>query len=181
MAYQGNTLADYLEHDLNLLSIGLNPSIISVQTGLYFANPRNRFWRAFKQAGFIEDDTHLDKSIHIKLLDEYLIGFTDVVKRPTSSAKSLKVIDYRRDAPILRAKCEIFVPKYLWFHGKVALKHFARHAYGVEYDWQWGINEFDQIPFKIFLTPNPSSANAAYSLSVITDYYLQLREIMESS
>ena len=176
-----NTLADYLQHDLNLLSIGLNPSIISVQTGLYFANPRNRFWRALAQAGFIDNNTPLDESIHVKLLNEYSIGFTDVVKRPTSSAKYLKVMDYKRDAPKLRAKCETFVPKYLWFHGKLALKNFSRNAYGVEYDWQWGINESDQIPFKIFLTPNPSSANAAYSLAVITDYYLQLREIMESS
>ncbi|MBT8121332.1 MAG: mismatch-specific DNA-glycosylase, partial [Gammaproteobacteria bacterium] len=40
------TLPDYLRAGLEIVSIGLNPSLPSVRDGFYFANPRNRFWRA---------------------------------------------------------------------------------------------------------------------------------------
>ena len=181
MNAENNTLADYLDYDLSLLSIGLNPSIMSVQSGLYFANPRNRFWRAFIQSGFIEECIDLNKSIHNKLLHQYSIGFTDVVKKPSSSSKVLTAIDFKRDAPKLRANCEIYSPNYLWFHGKVALTQFSRYAYGYKQEWQWGINQCSQIPFNIFLSPNPSSANAVFSLPVITDYYAQLHLFIEMS
>ena len=40
------TLPDLLREGLVLVSVGLNPSPPSVAAGYYFANPRNRFWRA---------------------------------------------------------------------------------------------------------------------------------------
>jgi G:T/U-mismatch repair DNA glycosylase len=39
-------LSDYLIPGLEIVSIGLNPSLSPVRVGFYFANPRNRFWRA---------------------------------------------------------------------------------------------------------------------------------------
>ena len=42
------TLPDHLATGLDLVFVGLNPSTYSVQVGHYFANPRNRFWEAFK-------------------------------------------------------------------------------------------------------------------------------------
>ena len=47
------TLPDYLKNNLDIVLVGLNPSQVSVERGHYFANPRNRFWRAFNQSGLV--------------------------------------------------------------------------------------------------------------------------------
>ncbi|MCG8324164.1 MAG: hypothetical protein MI673_01500, partial [Thiotrichales bacterium] len=47
------TLPDYLREELKIISVGLNPSIPSVQAGYYFANPRNRFWKALNQSRLV--------------------------------------------------------------------------------------------------------------------------------
>ena len=46
-----NTLPDYLQHNLDIVLVGLNPSLPSVEAGRYFASPRNRFWRALNRSG----------------------------------------------------------------------------------------------------------------------------------
>ena len=90
------TLPDYLRPGLDIVLIGLNPSTRSVEAGHYFANPRNRFWKAVSAADIVgrpvgpEDDA---------ALLAHGIGFTDVVKRPTSQASGLTSADYRQDAP----------------------------------------------------------------------------------
>ena len=45
------TLPDYLAPGLAVVLVGINPSRYSAEVGHYFANPRNRFWRAFNAAG----------------------------------------------------------------------------------------------------------------------------------
>ena len=40
------TLPDYLRPKLDIVSVGLNPSIYSVEQGFYFARAQNRFWKA---------------------------------------------------------------------------------------------------------------------------------------
>ena len=47
------TLPDYLRPGLDIVSIGINPSLPSVREGYYFANPRNRFWRALNASGLL--------------------------------------------------------------------------------------------------------------------------------
>ena len=47
------TLPDFLKPGLDIVFIGLNPSTISVTQGHYFANPRNRFWKALNMSGLI--------------------------------------------------------------------------------------------------------------------------------
>ena len=92
------TLQDYIRNDLRILSIGLNPSLPSVQAGFYFANPRNRFWRALQGSGLLDDELEPGAGAMDVLLDRYAIGFTDVVKRPTAGGKDLLAADLLRDA-----------------------------------------------------------------------------------
>ena len=62
------TLHDYIDRNLVLLSIGLNSSSISVEEGFYFANPRNRFWKAFNTSGLIPEELEPPKIAQRKLL-----------------------------------------------------------------------------------------------------------------
>ena len=47
------TLPDYLRKDLDIVFVGVNPSLYSVQVGHYFGNPRNRFWAALNRSGLV--------------------------------------------------------------------------------------------------------------------------------
>ena len=169
------TLADYIERDLKILSIGLNPSTISVEKKYYFANPRNRFWRALNASRLISEELVPSKQAQEKLLQQYKIGFTDVVKRNSSMGKDLLAADYRNFAPKLESKILKYQPKICWFHGKVAAKKFLQYSNQVTSEVVWGLQEFRIDKSIIFVTPNPSPANAAYSLNVLINWYQKLR------
>src|SRR5258708_39951145 len=46
-AYPFRTLPDYLQPGLELVFVGINPGLYSVQRGHYFARLTSRFWPAF--------------------------------------------------------------------------------------------------------------------------------------
>ena len=175
-----NTLADYIDYNLTILSIGLNPSNISVAQGYYFANPRNRFWKALNASGLLQETLQPSAASQELLLKKYRIGFTDVVKRPTAMGKDLLVADYKKYAPRLRLEIETFRPKICWFHGKVAIKNYLKYAHkDLAHDGKvvWGKQSFTIADSVVFVTPNPSPANASFSLEVITVWYKKLYNI----
>ncbi len=169
-----NTLPDFLRPGLRLLSIGLNPSIPSVQRGFYFANPRNRFWKALNASGLAGEPVEPGPAAMDVLLKRERIGFTDLVKRPTRGAADLKAADYREAAPRLRALIETCQPQCAWFHGKVAWGYFVRYGGVAVADPGWGLQNHRIGKTGIFVTPNPSPANAAFSLDDLVRAYRQL-------
>ena len=170
-----NTLPDYLKPGLRLVSIGLNPSIPSLAAGIYFANPRNRFWRALNESGLAGAVGKPSADEVRRLFDEQGIGFTDVVKRPTRGGSELRAADFRRDAPLLRQKLERFRPDVAWFHGKQAFGYYLRYAEGVRNaTLDWGAQPRQIAGCRVFLTPNPSPANAAYALGDLVAWYRRL-------
>lgn len=171
------TLKDYLDFNLNILSIGLNPSTISVERGYYFANPRNRFWKALNASGLLIEALEPSIQAQEKLFVEYKIGFTDVVKRHSSMGKDLRAEDYKHWAPLLKLEVEKYQPKICWFHGKVAMQNYLKYTDNKKYSIHWGRQKFKIKNSIVFVTPNPSPANAAFSLEVISDWYRKLHEL----
>jgi TDG/mug DNA glycosylase family protein len=170
------TLPDILAPDLRLLSIGLNPSLPSVAAGFYFANPRNRFWRALNASKLLREPVSPGREAMQRLLDNEGIGFTDLVKRPTRGAAQLSVKDYREGAARLHALIARCRPRCAWFHGKLAYNNFIRFA-ATEIDAsEWGLQRQHIGDTRIFLTPNPSPANAVYSLDDLVSWYNRLAE-----
>ena len=169
-----NTLPDYLCGGLRLVCIGLNPSLPSVRAGYYFANPRNRFWRALQASELL--DVVLEPGVEAMnvLLRQYGIGFTDVVKRPTAGAKDLRAGDFREWAPQLRGKLLHFQPAVAWFQGKLAYASYLRYAEAVRQEIDWGRQPHRIGLTRVFVTPNPSPANAAYSLDDLSAWYRRL-------
>ena len=170
------TLPDYLGKPLHILSIGCNPSPMSVARQCYFANPRNRFWAALNASGLIQETLQPETAAMERLLNKYHIGFTDVVKRCTPGVADLNAADYRRDAPLLLEKCKRYQPTICWFHGKVAYQHFLRYALGKKGRIDWGWQPLQLGQSKVFVTPNPSPANAAYSLDTLIEWYSALHQ-----
>ena len=114
------TLPDYIDEDVELLAVGLNPSPNSVRCGYPFATQQNRFWRALNQSRLVAAPCPpCVESMRYLLVEEH-IGFTDVVKRPTAGAADLRARDYRRWAPLLSTKIARYQPRIVWFQGKMA-------------------------------------------------------------
>ena len=172
------TLPDYLRPGLDIVLIGLNPSSFSVRVGHYFANPRNRFWAAISAANVA--GRPVGPGDEAKLLDDG-IGFTDLVKRPTPQASGLRAEDYRREAPMLREKITRYVPAIACFHGLTAYRAFLRYGEGANPPRviDLGRQENTIGESRIFVLPNPSPANAQYSLDDLTQWYRRLQEWRE--
>lgn len=169
-----HTLPDYLRPGLDIVSIGLNPSLPSVREGFYFANPRNRFWRALNASGLVPVELTPGADAMEVLVSRYGIGFTDVVKRPTAGGGELRAADYREWAPVLRQRLLDYAPAIAWFHGKQAFANYLRYAEAVKPAVEWGEQAYRIGSCRVFVTPNPSPANAVFSLDDLVYWYRQL-------
>lgn len=169
------TLPDYLKAGLDIVFVGLNPSLFSARVGRYFANPRNRFWAALNRSGLVSGEFGPEKDY---LLMEQGIGFTDVVKRPTSQASHLTSEDFRRWAPVLVEKLERFQPLVACFHGVTAYRSFLLRALRVKESPQLGLQQRVIGKSRVFVVPNPSPANASFSLDSLVHWYRELGQLL---
>ncbi len=113
-----------------------------------------------------------------RLVNQEGIGFTDLVKRPTRGAAELRTADYRAGAPRLRTLIETCRPRCAWFHGKLAYENFARHVGLDSGQSRWGRQEPLIGGTWIFVSPNPSPANAAFSLDDLVVWYDRLADLL---
>lgn len=168
------TLPDYLAHKLKIVSIGLNPSPVSVEAGFYFANPRNRFWKALNDSRLIDEELIPGEESMQVLFLKYRIGFTDLVKKPTSMGNKLRAVDYRSGAPALKEKLAHYQPAIAWFHGKQTYKNYLKYAEGINRPVTLGLQKQLIGNTRVFVTPNPSPANAQYSLDDLIRNYNEI-------
>ena len=173
---QVDTLPDYLEEGLAIVFVGLNPSIHSMQEGHYFANPRNRFWSALNRSGLVGREMSPQRDASIL---EFGIGFTDVVKRPTPQASGLNAADFRRWCPVLKEKLLKYQPAIVCFHGLTGYKAYLKYGEGSNSKPQLGLQDLTIGQSRVFVVPNPSPANAQYSIDDLVSWYQRLGELRE--
>ena len=173
------TLPDLLQPGLKLVFVGLNPSEYSAREGHYFANPRNRFWPAFNRSSLLPRDFGRECAPYDDAgLMEHGIGFTDVVKRATPQGSALKAADYRRWAPALREKLLDFKPQFVCFHGLMAYKAYLQYAERERSAPELGLQLRNIGSSRVFVVPNPSPANARYSVEALTEWYNEVAETL---
>lgn len=98
------TLKDLIPEDPQIVCVGINPAPISVQVGHYYRGKLgSRFYSRLRQADLLPQGAvgWEDDAAHA-----LGIGFTDVVKRPTSSASALMQEELRHGAAVLTHKLE---------------------------------------------------------------------------
>ena len=171
-----STLPDYLQKGLDIVFVGLNPSLYSVRVGHYFANPRNRFWPALNRSGLVPREVAAEQDA--SLLD-HRIGFTDVVKRPTAQGSGLNAADYRHWAPVLKSKLLEYQPRIVCFLGVTVYKPYLNYAERVKEKPELGLQPRTIGESQVFVVPNPSPANAVYSLDDLAGWYQNLKSLRE--
>jgi len=174
-----NSLLDYLDNELDIISIGCNPSPLSVETQCYFGNPRNRFWKALNCSGLIDEELMPVAASMQVLLKKYRIGFTDVVKKTTPGVSDLKAADYKYWSPLLEEKLLRYQPKLCWFQGKVAYQNFCKYTGEKRPKIDWGLQLHRIGNSAVFVTPNPSPANAAYSLDDLIGWFGEVKNTVK--
>ena len=174
------TLPDHLRLGLDLVFVGINPGAYSASVGKYFATPQNRFWGALNRSG-LGGRNDLTPGDEAWLFEHRAIGFTDVVKRASNSASSLRAADFRAWAPLTREKLLTASPLVVCFNGITGYKWFLQYAEGRKRDDVALGEQPERLgDSRVFVAPNPSPANASYSLDDIAGWYTRLAELIAS-
>ena len=177
-----NTLPDAVRSGLRAIAVGINPSLPSVEAGFYFANPRNRFWPALNASRLVDAPLVPGPDAVATLVERYGIGFTDIVKRPTAGSAELRSHEYREGAARLETLFVRYAPGVVWFQGAQPWRAFARHSgWGIAGRIEWGPQPHTFGRARIFVTPNPSPANAACGLPVLVQWLDALADFLPPS
>ena len=178
------TLPDHLRPGLDLVFVGINPGLYSVQRGHYFARPTSRFWPAFSRSALSAPARRsLGLAVlgpaHDRALLKCGIGFTDVVKRPSRGVEDLRLADYQEWAPRLVRRLARYQPRVVCFHGLTAYRAFARYGLGrPPQPWTLGPQPVSVGKARLFVAPNPSPANAHFRPADYLAWYDRLAEFL---
>lgn len=180
-------LPEHLGPGLDIVFVGINPSLYSVARGHYFARPQNRFWPAFSASRLsqaMRTGLQVERLLpeHDEQFPRFGFGLTDLVRRPTAQAGHLRPSEFREAAPDLRARLEAVSPKLVCFHGMMSYRPFCKYALG-ESDKGATLgrqpHRFAGSP--LWVVPNPSPANASYGLSELVAWYDRLHADLNST
>lgn len=161
-------LPDVISTSLDVVFCGINPGMRSAAVGLHFVNRSNRFWRVLHLAGFTARQLEPEEAC---LLLDYGCGITSAVARPTVSATDLRRADYIAARPVFERKIERYTPRYLAFLGKPACSVFLNQR-----DLSWGLQATTFGGSAVWVLPNPSGLNRAFTIGMLTDNYRELFE-----
>jgi double-stranded uracil-DNA glycosylase len=166
-------LRDVISTSLNVVFCGINPGMRSAAVGLHFANRSNRFWRVLHLAGFTARQPEPEEAL---LLLDYGCGITSAVGRPTVSATDLSRAAYIAARPVFERKIAKYRPRYLAFLGKPAPSVFLNQR-----DISWGFQPTTLGESTVWVLPNPSGLNRAFTVGMLTDAYRELFETVALS
>jgi TDG/mug DNA glycosylase family protein len=178
------TLPDYLEPDLDLVFVGINPGLYSVAQGHYFARKTSRFWPAFSASRLsrnIRRGLGLDSLTPQQdaLLPRFGIGFTDVVKRPSANVSELTSADFEHWIPVFLNKLEHYKPRVACFHGVMGFRPFLKMGLKcLRREPALGAQPERVGDTWLFVVPNPSPANAHFRLADQIALYDQLDDFL---
>jgi double-stranded uracil-DNA glycosylase len=173
------TLPDLLRSALDVVFVGINPSLYSVAQGHYFARRANRFWPCFSRSRLSEKvrrglGVKSLEACHDIALPDFGFGFTDLVKRPTAKARDLTAHELVSGAVVLIDKLEHFRPRAVCFHGVTIFRSVAPLLGITAGGFTLGPQPLPIGAAFLFVAPNPSPANAHFTPAQLTEWYDRL-------
>jgi double-stranded uracil-DNA glycosylase len=173
------TLPDLLRDGLDIVFVGINPSLYSVAQGHYFARRANRFWPCFSRSVLsarVRRALGVERlePIHDTALPDHGFGFTDLVKRPTANVRDLRPGELVGGAAVLIDKLARDRPRIVCFHG-VTIYRAVAPALGLPVaDFALGPQLHRIGAARLFVVPNPSPANAHFTPAQQMEWYDRL-------
>ncbi|MBJ2345439.1 G/U mismatch-specific DNA glycosylase [Pseudomonas sp. HB05] len=164
-------LEDILAENLAVVFCGINPGLMAAAQGHHFAGRGNRFWPTLHLAGFTpqrllpEDD---------RSILQYRCGLTIVVERPTARADQLSFTEFTSVAASFEQKIIRHAPRCLAFLGKSAYAGLVRKK-----DVAWGRQAQAFGGAEVWVLPNPSGRNRAFTLGQLVAAYRVLYQAMQ--
>jgi double-stranded uracil-DNA glycosylase len=145
-------LEDVLDKRLYVVFCGTAAGNESAIKKVYYADPRNKFWRVINMIGLT--DRKLVPS-EFRLLLNYKIGLTDLAKNIIGSDKTIDAANY--DIIGFKAKIIRFAPMIIAFNGKKSGKAF----FGIKII-NYGIQPEKIGQSTVFILPSTSGAAGRY-------------------
>ncbi|MGE8337743.1 G/U mismatch-specific DNA glycosylase [Pseudomonas laurylsulfatiphila] len=160
-------LEDILAEELAVIFCGINPGMTAAAQGHHFAGRGNRFWRTLHLAGFTPEQVQPEND---RTLLRYQCGLTAVVERPTASADQLSLHEFSAAAAGFEQKIARHAPRFVAFLGKAAYC-----ALSGQREVAWGLQAKTFGNAAVWVLPNPSGRNRAFSLEQLVAAYRELR------
>ena len=160
-------LRDVIAPGLDVLFVGINPSVLSAARQHHFARPGNRFWPALHLAGLTprrltpEEDAELPR---------YGLGVTNLVDRPTRTAAELAPEELHAGALALAGLVTRYRPRTVAVLGISAWRLAFRRPKAT-----LGLQPERVGGAATWVMPNPSGLNAHHQLPDLARLYGQLR------
>jgi double-stranded uracil-DNA glycosylase len=179
--HAGNTLPDLLRQGLDVVFVGINPSLFSAAQGHYFARRTNRFWPCFSRSALSAAArlalgvTRLEPE-HDRILPAHGFGFTDLVKRPTARAGDLLPEELISGVADLASRLERYRPRIACFHGVTGYRYVARKLASARSRHVLGQQTLHIGVTRCYVVPNPSGANAHFTPADQIGWYDRLAE-----
>ncbi|MGH1342988.1 MAG: G/U mismatch-specific DNA glycosylase [Nannocystales bacterium] len=165
-AARDGLLPDVFADDLDVLFVGINPSLYSAAVGHHYARPGNRFWPALHRAGMTPRLLHASED---HLLPTCGGGLTNLAARPTAKASELSAAELREGAAILEEVVVRRRPRAVAIVGVTAYRQaFARPRASI------GRQEASVGGAALWVLPNPSGLNAHFQLPALAELYGQM-------
>ncbi|TPG75781.1 G/U mismatch-specific DNA glycosylase [Pseudomonas arsenicoxydans] len=171
MASEG--LEDILADRLDVIFCGINPGMTAAAQGHHFAGRSNRFWRTLHLAGFTPEEVRPEND---RTILQYRCGLTAVVGRPTARADQLSLHEFIAAAADFEQKILRHAPRVVAFLGKAAYSALTGQR-----EIAWGLQPKKFGNAKVWILPNPSGRNLAFSLDQLVSAYRQLHQNLHKS
>jgi TDG/mug DNA glycosylase family protein len=169
MTFLEQGLPDIVASGLDILFCGINPGLRAAASGHHFDGKGNRFWHALYLAGITP--ILLSPTQDRSLLD-YHCGLTTAVRRPTRGADNLGKHEILAAGEALIAKVGLLKPRCVAFLGKTVYAALADDR-----SLEWGLQPDQFGETAIWLLPNPSGRNRAFTLDALVTAYRQILRV----
>jgi TDG/mug DNA glycosylase family protein len=166
-AAAGKTIPDVMASDLDVLLVGINPSLYSAAVGHHFARPGNRFWPALFAGGFTP---RLFSPFEDQLLPRHGVGLTNFVARASARADEISAEELQEGATTLARKLRRRRVRCVAFLGVTAYRAAFQRK-----DARLGLQRETIGDAAVWVLPNPSGLNAHFQLYDFARLFAELR------
>lgn len=162
-------LRDRIQPGVRVLFVGINPGVRSSLTGHHFAGYSNRFWKLLYDARLVPDPiTFVDDD----RLPTWGYGITNLIARPTAGIDTLRRREFAAGRARVVRKVRRYQPAVVALVGVTVFRAmFPDHRDAVSLGLQ--LERLNGAA--VFVLPNPSGRNAAFSYAEMLAAFRTLR------